>query len=84
MDSDGRKCNEDDKVAELLNDIFAGVFTIDGPGQVPLMEKIRDDLEIKYVVITKEDIVKKIKKLNPSSAPGTDSLSAHLLQGSWT
>ena len=82
MDSDGRKVNEDDKEAELFNELFAGVFTIDSSGQVPLMEKIRDDLEIKYVVITKEDIVKKIKKLNPSSAPGTDNFSAHLLQGS--
>ena len=80
IDSDGNKVIEDDKVAELLNDIFAGVFTIDGSGQVPLVEKIRDDLEINDIVITKKDIVKKIKKLNPSSAPGTDNLSAHLLQ----
>ena len=55
-------------------------FTIDGSGQVPLVEKIREELEINDVVITKKDIVKKIKKLNPSSAPGIDNLSAHLLQ----
>ena len=46
--------------AELLNDIFAGVFIIDRPAQVPLVEKNRDEL-IKDVVITKEDIVKKLK-----------------------
>ena len=80
IDSDCNKVIEDDKVAELLKDIFAGVFTIDGSGQVPLVEKIREELEINDIVITKKDIVKKIKKLNPSSAPGADSLSAHLLQ----
>ena len=48
--------------------------------RLPLVEKIREELEINDVVITKKDIVKKIKKLNPSSAPGIDNLSAHLLQ----
>ena len=59
MDSDGRKVNEDDKEAELFNELFAGVFTIDSSGQVPLMEKIRDDLEIKYVVTYKGRYCKK-------------------------
>ena len=33
--------------------------------RLPLVEKIREELEINDVVITKKDIVKKIKKLNP-------------------
>lgn len=72
--------SEDKDVAEALNQFFSSVFTIEG--DVPArLEKIRADLtDLTDVVITKEQIVKKIKKLKTASAPGADSITARILQ----
>jgi hypothetical protein len=76
----GETVLEEVKMADILNEFFASVFTDEGKGLVPEKGTIDFALDLSDVKITVEKIKEKIRKLRPSSAPGPDKIGSGLLQ----
>ena len=65
--------------AELLNDFFVSVFTIEDTDSIP--EGVPSTLEkLTNFIITSEMVQNKLKNLNPNKSPGHDEFHPHLLR----
>lgn len=79
-DGRGETVSEEVKMADILNEYFASVFTDEGSGPVPEEDAMDFASDLSDVRITVEKIKEKIRKLRPSSAPGPDKIGPGLLQ----
>jgi Endonuclease-reverse transcriptase len=73
----------DDKVtANILNDYFASVFTVENIDNIPVAEQVFIGLESEYlseISINEEIIFKKLSEINVNKSPGSDDLHPKLL-----
>ena len=67
------------KKANVLADFFTSVFTIEGDGKMPDIEKV-DVPPLETMIIIKETVKKKLDKLNISKSPGPDGIHLRLLR----
>ena len=77
---DGSFARRDEDKADVLNKFFASVFTREDTSNIPnpVWKGIGEALE--DIDITKEEVLKKIMKLNPSKSPGPDCLHPRALK----
>ena len=73
---DGTEVVDDNKkMAEILNKWYCSVFTEEDFENMPLAEQLFDgNTPLETVIMTPEMILKKLRKLNPNSAPGPDGI----------
>ena len=79
-DEFGDLTDENDKMAEILNLCFSNAFTAENISQPEQLPKLKENISFNEVRFHRRDIEKKINKLKPSSSPGCDEISAHLLK----
>jgi hypothetical protein len=79
-DAQGGTVSDKKKMAEMLNDYFSSVFSVEGDEEVPAAaeEEVRTRLE--DVHVDSSIVLKKVKQLKPASAPGPDGLGSLLLK----
>ena len=67
--------------AQILNDFFASVFTVEGNEEMPEFEqKVKDDEFINSVDIKAEKVLKQLKTLNSSKSCGPDECHPYFLK----
>jgi len=76
----GEMVTEPEEMANMLNDFFASVFTIETPGEVPepRRQEVRNRQRNRW--ITAEKVRKKIDELRQTSAAGPDGISPKILK----
>ena len=80
-DKHGNIKTEDVDKAELLNDFFASVFTVEGNEEMPEFEqKVKDDEYINNVDIKAEKVLKQLKTLNSAKSCGPDECHPYFLK----
>ena len=68
------------KMAEMLNKWYCSVFTRENLQQIPEAEQLfTGDSPLNSVNFTPDSVLKKLKKLNPNSAPGPDGLWTRII-----
>ena len=71
----GELVTDNEKMAEMLNSWYCSVFTRENLQELPEAEKIfTGNNPLVSVQFTPEIVLKKLKKLNPDSAPGPDGI----------
>ena len=80
-DKNGEIKTEDTDKAEILNDFFASVFTVEGNSEIPEFErKVKHDEYINNVDIKAEKVLKQLKSLNTSKSCGPDNCHPYFLK----
>ena len=80
-DKHGNIKTEDVDKAEILNDFFASVFTVEGNEEMPEFEKkVKDDEYINNVDIKAEKVLKQLKTLNSAKSCGPDECHPYFLK----
>ena len=82
-DEDGNILVDEKKMAEAFGEFFKSVFTQEDTQNVPEPEQIyqgNDEEKLSDVNITRERVVKKLKQINPTKAPGNDNINAAVLK----
>lgn len=82
VDVQGNVINDDPSKAELLNDYFASVFTIEDMSNFPHIENRAGDHSIGDIHLTQELVEKQLSKLNTSKAAGPDGIHSRMLKES--
>ena len=77
---DGSVAYSDEDKAEELNSFFASVFTREDSANVPEPETKYHGDKLVTVTVTTEEVLKKLKKLNPSKSPGPDGMHPRVLK----
>ena len=71
--------NSDKEKTNVLADFFTSVFTIEGDGEMPDIEK--DDVPpLETMIIIKDKVKKKLDKLNISKSPDPDGIHPGVLK----
>ena len=76
---DGEMATSDKDKAETLNNFFQSVFTEEPPGDLPIPPSFKLDSELSNFDITREDVLKQLKRLNTGKAAGIDGIPPLLL-----
>ena len=82
-DEDGNILVDEKKMAEAFGEFFKSVFTQEDTQNVPEPEQIyqgNEEEKLSDVNITRERVVKKLKQINPTKAPGNDNINAAVLK----
>ena len=67
-------------MAGVLNQFFSSVFSSEDNSNIPTEPRLPCNEWLDNMNFEKHDVLKKIEKLKPCSAPGPDGISAHILQ----
>jgi len=81
-DSTGNIITDNKLAANIFNDYFASVFTVEDRDNIPLAEPIFTGIELERLseICINEDIVfKKLSEINVNKSPGSDDLHPKLL-----
>ena len=76
---DGKVISDSNAKAEILNQQFASVFTLEGTGDLPDLGVCRTQ-KISPLVISNEGVLKQLKDLNASKAQGPDEIPPWFLK----
>ena len=82
-DSTGKLVNDDEKMADLLNEFFCSVFTKEDCTYLPCAEQLFDPgagIPLDSIQFSEAKVQKKLEQLKPNSAPGPDMLWPRVLQ----
>lgn len=81
-DSSGEKVSDDKMKANILNDFFCSVFTKENLDNLPHLEpRLDSDIpKLENIVFSRDDVLKKLKNLDPSKSCGPDGLHPRLLK----
>ena len=71
--------NSDKEKANVLAGFFTSVFTIEGDGEMPDIEKVDVPL-LETMIIIKDKVKKKLDKLNISKSPDPDGIHPGVLK----
>jgi len=77
---DGSLTKTDTQKANILNDFFSSVFTKEDMVNIPDDFTKRTDSTISDIALSKEDIEKKLSKLNPNKSTGPDGAAPRILK----
>ena len=77
---DGTFAHTDPEKAKELNNFFASVFTRESDAGIPEPELKYHGTKLEAIVITEEEVLKKLKKLNPTKSQGPDCLHPRVLK----
>ena len=72
--ADGLILTRDDQKAELLNQYFKSVFTIDDGIVHPFVSRVHKDDTLSSIVFNPQSVFKIISRLNANSAAGPDGI----------
>ena len=84
-DKDGNLLRDEKKMAEAFGEFFKSVFTKEDTENIPEPEQVYRGTEeemLTDVNITEERVLKKLKQINPTKAPGNDNINAAILKES--
>ena len=70
----------DREKADVLNDFFSSVFTRENLTDIPEPNPKNNKDTLEDIQFTEEEIMKKLKKLNPTKSPGPDGLHPRVLK----
>ena len=80
-DKDGDLKTEDQEKANILNDFFSSVFTVEGNSKLPDFEqKVKDEDCINQIEINAVKVLKQLKSLNVSKSCGPDNCHPFFLK----
>ncbi|XP_071941051.1 uncharacterized protein [Antedon mediterranea] len=79
-DNNGKSVTEDTDKANLLNDSFASVFTIENTEDIPILSPRVDDIVLNIVHFSKEGIEEYLNKLDICKSPGPDKINSRVLK----
>lgn len=66
--------------ADVLNEFFSSVFTKEDKSSIPDFKKVSYNEPLLDLTITPEQVLKKLKELNPNKATGPDNIPSRLLK----
>ena len=75
---DGRATTDQSK-AQVLNDFFVSVFTIEDVSSIPERSSVTE-ANLDSIHVTAEMVNKKLRNLNPNKSPGHDGIHSYLLK----
>jgi ribonucleases P/MRP protein subunit RPP40 len=79
----GQVVTDDQKTANLLNEYFSSVFTLENKNNIPIpVQMFKGEMNIEgllNIVITADSVEKKLENLNVNKCPGLDGLHPKLL-----
>ena len=77
---DGTFAHTDIDKAEVLNNFFSSVFTREDISDIPEPGRTYDGETLEAFQVTKDDVIKKLIKLNPCKSPGPDSIHPRVMK----
>ena len=75
----GETVDKDNEICDTLGEYFSSVFTKVHVGQLPDMNEMFE-IEIGNIVITREDIQRRLGKINVNKSSGPDNIHPFVLQ----
>jgi Endonuclease-reverse transcriptase len=78
IQEDGTSLTEEAEIAEALNKFFAGLFTKEDKTNLPVKEP-ETNQKLEKIIVTRSEVIRKIRKLRPESAAGPDNIHPKLL-----
>ena len=64
---DGKLCNDSEEKANILNEFFCSVYTIEDTVNVPMMI-LKCDTDCNIILVSEHNTHKKLKELNPNKS----------------
>ncbi len=80
LKEDGSYAHSDSDKAEELNKFFASVFTMESDTDIPDPEPKHQGDNFSSMEVTKEEVMKKLRELNPTKSPGPDGIHPKVLR----
>ena len=80
IDEKGNTATSNKDKADTLNRSFCSVFTQEDVNEVPQCEKRKISSGLTNVIFTREEIRRKLEKLDPGKSPGPDGLHSRTLK----
>jgi hypothetical protein len=81
LDENKNVISDNKGMANLLNDYFSSVFTRDDPTQeLPQLDQRMINEHLVNIIITKDDVAKRIDALKLGKSPGPDGISTNILK----
>ena len=77
---DGNLTSSDEEKANVLNSFFSSVFTQEDLTDIPIIDNLTDNTFLSEIIVTKEAVNNKLKKLNPAKAMGPDKIPSIVLK----
>ena len=76
----GEMVTDDGFKANMLNDYFCTVFTHDDGSMPYFKRRVAENVSLRDITVTMDDVLRSIKKCKPGHATGPDSLSQNFIK----